>query len=157
MRPVVGIPCCTRQIGLHPFHIVGDKYIRAVTDGAGALPLLVPALGDGYDPDDLLDRLDGLLLTGSPSNVEPHHYAGPASREGTHHDPDRDSTTLPLIRRALDRGIPSLFICRGIQELNVARAARCTRTSMSSTTGSTIAPMKTTASRCSTGPHIGCC
>lgn len=121
MRPVVGIPCCTRQIGLHPFHIVGDKYIRAVTDGAGALPLLVPALGDGYDPDDLLDRLDGLLLTGSPSNVEPHHYAGPASREGTHHDPDRDSTTLPLIRRALDRGIPSLFICRGIQELNVAR------------------------------------
>lgn len=121
MRPVVGIPCCTRQIGLHPFHIVGDKYIRAVADGAGAVPLLIPALGDWHDVDDLLNRLDGLLVTGSPSNVEPHHYAGSASREGTHHDPHRDATTLPLIRRALERLVPSLFICRGIQELNVAR------------------------------------
>lgn len=120
MRPVVGIPCCNRPVGPHPFHIVGDKYIRAVSEGAGALPLLVPALGDWHDVDDLLDHLDGLLITGSPSNVEPHHYDGPPSRDGTHHDPGRDATNLPLIRRALERGIPALFICRGIQELNVA-------------------------------------
>jgi putative glutamine amidotransferase len=68
----------------------------------------------------VLDRLDGLLLTGSPSNVEPFHYGGPPSREGTLHDPDRDATTLPLIREAVRRNMPVLAICRGIQELNVA-------------------------------------
>ncbi|WP_366653924.1 gamma-glutamyl-gamma-aminobutyrate hydrolase family protein [Fodinicurvata sp. EGI_FJ10296] len=119
-RPVVGIPCCMKQIGLHPFHIAGDKYIRAVADGAGALPFLIPALGDDYDWDEVLDRLDGILLTGSPSNVEPAHYQGPESDAGTLHDPARDATTLPLIRAAIDRGLPLLGICRGFQEINVA-------------------------------------
>jgi putative glutamine amidotransferase len=64
--------------------------------------------------------LDALLLTGSPSNVEPSHYGGPPSQEGTLHDPDRDATTLPLIREAVRRDMPILAICRGIQELNVA-------------------------------------
>ena len=118
--PLVGIPACTRQLGHHPFHVVGDKYVRAVSDGAGALPLLIPALGDDLDIGDLVARLDGLLVTGSPSNVEPHRYEGPASVPGTLHDPRRDSTTLPLIRAALDAGVPVLAICRGIQELNVA-------------------------------------
>src|SRR5262249_57107520 len=59
-------------------------------------------------------------LTGSPSNVEPSHYNGRPSREGTLHDPDRDATTLPLIRDAVRRDLPVLAICRGIQELNVA-------------------------------------
>lgn len=119
-RPVVGIPCCTKQIGPHPFHIAGDKYVRAVSDGADALPFLIPALGDWYETDDLLDRLDGLLITGSPSNVEPARYAGQPSDPGTAHDPARDATTLPLIRRALERNMPVLAICRGLQELNVA-------------------------------------
>lgn len=118
-RPVVGIPACTRQLGAHPFHIVGDKYIRAVSEGADCLPFLIPALGDWYDIDAVLDRLDGLFITGSPSNVEPKHYDGEASEPGTLHDPDRDATTLPLIRRAVERGIPVLAICRGLQELNV--------------------------------------
>lgn len=118
--PLIGIPCCARTLGAHPFHIAGDKYVRAVSDGAGALPLLVPALGDAIDPAELLSRLDGLMLTGSPSNVEPRHYGGPASAEGTLHDAERDATTLPLIRAALDMGVPLLGICRGFQELNVA-------------------------------------
>jgi putative glutamine amidotransferase len=120
LLPLVGIPACTRQLGHHPFHVVGDKYIRAVSDGAGALPLLIPALGGGIDPADLVNRLDGLLVTGSPSNVEPGHYQGSASVSGTLHDPQRDATTLPLIRAALAAGVPMLAICRGIQELNVA-------------------------------------
>lgn len=121
--PLVGIPCCLRQMGHHPFHIAGDKYVRAVSEGAGAMPFLIPALGAWWDIDLLIDRLDGLLITGSPSNVEPHHYDGydgPASAAGTLHDPARDATTLPLIRRALARGLPMLAICRGLQEMNVA-------------------------------------
>ena len=70
--------------------------------------------------DRLLDTLDGVLLTGSPSNVEPHHYEGEPSRPGTAHDPARDATTLPLIRHAIDHGVPLIAICRGAQEVNVA-------------------------------------
>jgi putative glutamine amidotransferase len=118
--PLVAIPADVREIGIHPFHVVGEKYITAVMQGAAALPLLVPSLGDAIDRRDLLARIDGILFTGSPSNVEPHHYEGPASREGTLHDPQRDATTLPLIREAIEAGVPILCICRGIQELNVA-------------------------------------
>ena len=57
---------------------------------------------------------------GSASNVEPHHYGGPASEPGTLHDPNRDATTLPLIPRAIAAGLPVLAICRGFQEMNVA-------------------------------------
>ena len=99
--------------------MVGEKYIDAVRDGADALPFLIPASGENMAVDDILDRIDGLFLTGSPSNVEPHHYAGEPSRPGTWHDPERDATTLPLIRAALARGTPLLAVCRGFQELNV--------------------------------------
>lgn len=119
-KPLIGISCCTDQLGLHPFHIVGEKYILGVVDGAGGLPLLIPALGSELDFDQLLDTLDGILFTGSPSNVEPHHYEGRPSAEGTKHDAKRDATTLPLIKAAVDRGVPVLGVCRGFQEMNVA-------------------------------------
>lgn len=118
--PLVGIPADARQLGLHAFHVVGDKYVRAVSDGAGALPVLLPALGEGGDPAAVLARLDGLLFTGSPSNVHPDQYGGAQSEPGTLHDRDRDATTLPLLRAALAAGVPVLGICRGFQELNVA-------------------------------------
>ncbi|MBP2229894.1 putative glutamine amidotransferase [Azospirillum agricola] len=120
LKPLIGIPACTRQLGEHPFHVCGDKYVRAVSDGAGGVPLLIPALGNALDMDDLVGRLDGLLVTGSPSNVEPHRYGGEPSEPGTLHDPDRDATSLPLILAALEMGVPLLGICRGFQELNVA-------------------------------------
>lgn len=119
-QAVIGIPADRRFIDPHPFHIVGDKYARAIVDGAGAVPVLLPALGDTLPLDDTLDALDGLFLTGSPSNVEPHHYNGEPSRPDTLHDPDRDATTLPLIKAALARGMPLFAVCRGFQELNVA-------------------------------------
>ena len=119
-RPLIGIPADRRMVGAHPFHMVGEKYARAVLDAAGAAPLLIPSLADELGFDELLQRLDGLLFTGSPSNVEPHLYAGAPSAPGTLHDPARDATTLPLIRKAVRAGVPVFGICRGFQEMNVA-------------------------------------
>ncbi len=118
--PFIGIPCCVRMLHERPFHTAAERYSDAIIEAAGGMPVLIPAIGAKTDCAALLDRLDGLLLTGSPSNVEPNHYGGPPSREGTLHDPDRDATTLPLIREAVRRDMPLLAICRGIQELNVA-------------------------------------
>src|SRR3989440_4959830 len=119
-RPLIGIPADRRMVGAHPFHMVGEKYARAVLEAAGAAPLLIPSRADELGFDELLQRLDGLLFTGSPSNVEPHRYAGPPSAPGTLHDPARDATTLPLIRKAVRAGVPVFGICRGFQEMNVA-------------------------------------
>jgi putative glutamine amidotransferase len=119
-KPVVGIPADRRLLGHHWFHCVGEKYLRAVVEAAGALPILVPAIGDEFETEWLLERCDGVLLTGSPSNVEPHRYDGPASEPGTWHDPHRDATTLPLIPLVVRHGVPLLAICRGFQEMNVA-------------------------------------
>ncbi len=118
--PLIGIPADRRLCGKHYFHMVGEKYIEAIAVGANAVPVLIPALGSGIDLATLLEACDGLLLTGSASNVEPHHYGGPASQPGTLHDPNRDATTLPLIPRAIAAGLPVLAICRGFQEMNVA-------------------------------------
>ncbi|MGH8211280.1 MAG: gamma-glutamyl-gamma-aminobutyrate hydrolase family protein [Steroidobacteraceae bacterium] len=120
VRPLIGIPADRRMVGSQPFHMVGEKYARAVLEAADALPLLIPSLAEELRLDDLLGRLDGILFTGSPSNVEPRHYDGPASEPGTLHDPARDATTLPLIRKAVQAGIPVLGLCRGFQEMNVA-------------------------------------
>jgi len=119
-RPLIGIPADRRMVGAHPYHMVGEKYARAVLDAAQGAPLLIPPLAEELELDELLERLDGLLFTGSPSNVEPHHYDGPPSAPGTLHDPARDATTLPLIRRAVEHGVPVFGICRGFQEMNVA-------------------------------------
>lgn len=117
--PLIGIPADRRQLDPHPFHVVGEKYITAIRDGADALPFLIPALGNTIDAEAVLRRVDGILLTGSPSNVEPHHYNGAASRPGTLHDPHRDETTFPLLKLALEKGVPVFAVCRGFQELNV--------------------------------------
>ena len=119
-RPLIGIPADRRMVGAQPFYMVGEKYARAVLDAAGAAPLLIPALAEELRFDELLERLDGLLFTGSPSNVEPQRYQGPPSAPGTLHDPARDATTLPLILRAVEAGVPVFGICRGFQEMNVA-------------------------------------
>ena len=80
-KPLIGIPADRRILGPHPFHCVGEKYIAAVAEAANATPVLLPSLGE-RDLDELLSTLDGMLLTGSPSNVEPHRYQGPASEPG---------------------------------------------------------------------------
>jgi putative glutamine amidotransferase len=128
VRPLVGVSACLKENGRGGWHhTVGDKYVQAVIRAVGALPVVVPAMGPELGDnamtealDRLLDTLDGVLLTGSPSNVEPHHYEGDPSRPGTAHDAARDATTLPLIRHSIDRGVPLIAICRGAQEMNVA-------------------------------------
>ena len=118
--PLVGIPACFRNIAGTGFHMVAEKYVLAVVEAVGAMPVIVPALGGLQRPEDFLDRLDGLLITGSQSNVEPARYGGGPSDPGTLHDPSRDASNLPLIPTAIDAGVPLLAICRGCQELNVA-------------------------------------
>ena len=126
-RPIIGLPADCRMIGDHAFHVVGDKYVRAVAEAAGAVPLLIPALGDIVSVDEILEIVDGLVFTGSASNVEPVHYSGPTSAPGTLHDFARDATTLPLIPAAVERGVPVLGICRGFQEMNVALGGTLTQ------------------------------
>ncbi len=118
MHPIVGIPACARLVNDQLRHDTPARYAAAVLGGAGAVPIMIPPLGEVSLA--VLDRLDGLLLSGSPSNVHPSHYAGGESLTPEYHDLERDATTLRLIPEALARGIPLLAICRGIQELNVA-------------------------------------
>jgi len=118
--PLVGLPSDRKQIGPHPFQAAGEKYLRAVVDGAGCLPLVIPSLSPPLDLREILQHLDGLLLTGAYSNIEPHHYSDEPSYPGNHHDPARDATTLGIVPLALEMGVPVLALCRGFQEVNVA-------------------------------------
>ena len=103
-----------------PNHAASDTYVQATDLVVGGVPVLLPANGPTADIETLLDRLDGIMLTGSRSNVHPTFYDGPPHAEGTFEDTNRDEITLPLIRQAVARGVPVLAICRGFQELNVA-------------------------------------
>ncbi|QGZ64535.1 gamma-glutamyl-gamma-aminobutyrate hydrolase family protein [Paraburkholderia acidisoli] len=118
-RPLIGITADRTMMGPHASHVSGEKYLLAAVDGAGALAFVLPALGERQRASDILEAVDGLLFTGSYSNVEPHRYGSQASETDTLHDPHRDATTLPLMRAAIDAGVPVLAICRGFQEMNV--------------------------------------
>ncbi len=115
---VVGIPACTKLISNYIQHATPARYGAALVAAAGAIPILIPPEGEAMLP--LLDRLDGVLFNGSPSNVAPMRYGADFDATPDFHDPERDATTLPLIRAVLERGMPMLCICRGVQELNVA-------------------------------------
>lgn len=119
-RPLIGLPACVRAEGGQEYHQIGDKYVRAVAAASEALPVVLPALAGLSDARALVERLDGLLLTGSPSNVHPSRYGQGPTPEHEPHDAARDATTLPLIEAALEAGLPLFAICRGHQELNVA-------------------------------------
>lgn len=121
-RPLVGVTADYRPLPDHPHqaHLAGETYLRASADGAGVYPLVLPALGREFDVLDVLDRLDGLLLTGSPSNLDPGYYAGEPARKNTWQDARRDCAVMALAPAAVEAGMPLLAICRGFQEVNVA-------------------------------------
>ncbi|WP_298216753.1 gamma-glutamyl-gamma-aminobutyrate hydrolase family protein [Acidocella sp.] len=115
---LVGIPACTKLISGYIQHATPARYGAALVQAANAMPVLIPPEGETMLP--LLDRLDGVMFNGSPSNVMPICYGADYDATPDSHDPDRDATTIPMIRAAMERGIPILCICRGMQELNVA-------------------------------------
>lgn len=119
---IVVIPADTRQLDGYDWHASPVQYASAALQAAGVIPLIVPAFGAGGPElvDAVLDRVDGVLISGARSNVDPALYGAPSSAENGPYDPDRDSTSLALIRRSIERAIPLLAICRGLQELNVA-------------------------------------
>ncbi len=120
-RPVLGIACCTRTVGTEPAQAVMNRYVVHALRYADVAGLLVPALPELMSAREVAPRLDGLLLTGSPSNIEPARYghAGASDAEGPY-DPGRDTMTADLIAAMLDLGKPVFGICRGLQEVNVA-------------------------------------
>jgi len=115
----VGIVGDLRSLDGFAVHMVGDKYARAIAEHADAIPVLIPCCISPDQARALCGRLDGFLFTGSASNIEPHHWNGPADAPGPF-DPARDNFSLNLVRLAIALEKPSLFICRGLQELNVA-------------------------------------
>jgi putative glutamine amidotransferase len=118
MTIVVGVPACAKKFEERRLYTMNPRVADVLLNGVGALPISIPPVGEAQIG--LLDRIDGLLIPGSPSNVHPSHYGKVESLTPDRHDHARDSTTLPLIRTAVARGIPVLAICRGLQELNVA-------------------------------------
>jgi putative glutamine amidotransferase len=119
-RPVIGIPASVRLLEFNmPFHGTAQQYLRAVREHVGATVFTIPGLA-ADNAIELLDQLDGVLLTGSFSNIHPSTYGEPVSTAAGFYDPPRDAVTLPLIREAVARGLPIFGICRGMQELNVA-------------------------------------
>jgi len=125
MNLVVGVAACSKHIGGEPQFATPARYSNALIGAAGAIPVLLPPVGDPMLG--ILDHLDGLLLSGSPSNVHPSLYGVAGSLTPASHDPPRDATTLPLARAAIARGLPLLAICRGVQELNVAFGGKLRR------------------------------
>jgi putative glutamine amidotransferase len=119
-RPIVLVTACAREVGSHSYHAVQFKYVDAIVQASGCVPLVLPALGEATDMETVLAACDGILLTGSVSNVNPAFYGATVHDPSLPQDHARDATTLPLIRAAVKRGIPILALCRGFQEMNVA-------------------------------------
>lgn len=119
-RPVLGIISCNRLVGDQPAQAVMTRYLNAALPYADANGVLIPALPEFVSPRDVMVRLDGLFLTGTPSNVEPARYGAIVEEPPGPFDPERDEMTARLIEAALDLGKPVFGICRGFQELNVA-------------------------------------
>ncbi|UUP16935.1 gamma-glutamyl-gamma-aminobutyrate hydrolase family protein [Nitratireductor thuwali] len=120
LQPLVAVSTDVKEFEKYTWHAAPDQYLEAALSVAGVLPVLVPSFGERLDLESLLSSVDGVMLTGSKSNVSPRHYGMEADERNGPYDERRDATTLPLIRRAIERGVPLLAICRGIQEMNVA-------------------------------------
>ena len=118
--PIVLISTDGRVADGYRWHATPQTYLDAVREGAGVIPLELPNLGGELDLEGLLERVDGVVMTGSRSNVHPAAYGSAPSPAHEPYDEDRDRMSFELVRKALSKRIPVLSICRGMQELNVA-------------------------------------
>ena len=119
-RPIICIPCNVIEFDGTKAQAVRETYIRALVEVAKCNPILIPVLEDGIDADDIIARVDGFLLTGARSHVSPDCYGAERKFTDDYLDGARDATTIPLIRKAVEKNKPLMAICRGFQELNVA-------------------------------------
>ncbi len=124
MHPIiVGVPANFLS-DIHS-HAVSNRYLQTLVTHAHAIPMIIPCLatmagGEGFSAAATVAQLDGLLLTGSRSNVHPSRYGADVNPNVTLFDEDRDATAFPLIHAAVEAGVPIFGICRGAQELNCA-------------------------------------
>jgi putative glutamine amidotransferase len=118
-RPVLGIIACNRTVGSEVAQVVINRYATAAMRHADCAALIIPSLPDFMRAEEIVGRLDGVLLTGTPSNVEPARYGDPAAGEGPF-DPARDRMMLELVEAVIAAQRPLFGICRGFQEINVA-------------------------------------
>jgi putative glutamine amidotransferase len=119
-KPTVAVSADRKLLGQHRYHFAGEKYLLALTQAANVCPFILPSLPDDIVFLDALQNVDGLFLTGSYSNIEPHHYGNESSYEGNLHDAFRDQSSFSLIKSAIELQLPVLAVCRGLQEVNVA-------------------------------------
>lgn len=104
----------------HNVHVVGQRSLRAITEVAGALPLMFAGTPHITDIDALLGAVDGVVLTGARANVHPTCFGVAPDPRHEPYDQDRDAMALALIEACVARGVPLFGICRGFQEMNVA-------------------------------------
>lgn len=120
-RPLIGIQCSHHLAeGTYAVQMSGRRNIEAVAEVADCLPLLIPGLPNAIDLPDLLSTLDGIILTGGRANVHPKFYGEVLTEAHGTMDEERDDVVLPLVRGAVETGVPIFGLCRGIQEMNVA-------------------------------------
>ncbi|MGB0504823.1 MAG: gamma-glutamyl-gamma-aminobutyrate hydrolase family protein [Pikeienuella sp.] len=120
-RPIIGVQANRMMIeDTYCVQGTGQRNVEAIIESSGCIPIVIPALPDAATTEELLNILDGVLLTGARPNVHPSFYGHEETEGHGPFDRDRDNVTLPLIRGAVDRGMPVFGVCRGIQEINVA-------------------------------------
>jgi putative glutamine amidotransferase len=123
-RPVIGI--CTAverarwSVWDQDAFLLARSYVRAIQDAGGLVLMIPPDARLQEDPDEVLDLLDGLILAGG-ADIDPSAYGAERHPETKKTVPERDDFEIALARRALDRDLPLLGICRGMQLMNVAR------------------------------------
>jgi putative glutamine amidotransferase len=129
-RPVLGVIACNRTVGVEPAQAVMERYIRAAMVHADVAALIIPSLPDLMSAVEVAPRLDGVLLTGTPSNVAPERYGEEA--DAGPFDFGRDEVALAMIEAMIGRSKPVFGVCRGFQEINVAMGGTLRRDTASS-------------------------
>lgn len=120
-RPVIGVIGNARLLdNRFPVQVVGMNNFLALAEVAGVLPLAFAGCPAVTDIGDLLEAVDGVLLTGGRANVHPRRFGLPPDRAHEPYDEARDAVALPLVEACVVRGVPLFGICRGFQEMNVA-------------------------------------